>query len=55
MVDTLLVLKVNIVRPLVALAISVIADTPRVTGEAGAKVTVWAALMITLALAEALA
>ena len=52
---TLLVLKVKAVRPLVAVAVNVIADAPKVTGVAGAKVTVCAAaLMTTLALTEAL-
>ena len=52
----LLVLKVNTASPLDAVAVSVIGDTPNFTGVAGANVTVWlAALMTTLALAEALA
>ena len=55
MPDALPVLKVNVVNPLDAVAVSVIADTPKVTGVAGVKVTVClAALMTTLALADAL-
>ena len=50
------VLKVKVVRPLDAVAVSVITDAPKMTGEAGAKVTVWlAGLMTTLALAWAAA
>ena len=56
MVAALLVLKVKVVSPLVALAVSVIGETPNVTGVAGANVTVCAAaLMTTLAFADALA
>ncbi|MBL0124923.1 MAG: hypothetical protein IPP88_20125 [Betaproteobacteria bacterium] len=40
MLAALLVLKVNAVRPLEAVAVSVIGVTPKVTGEARAKVTV---------------
>ena len=55
MLAALLVVKVKVVRPLDAVAVRVMADAPKVTGVAGAKVTVWlAALMTTLALAEAL-
>ena len=51
----LLVEKVNTVRPLVAVAVSVFGEAPKDTADAGAKITVWeAALMTTLALAEAL-
>ena len=56
MVLALLVLKVNAVKPLLAVAVNVIADAPKVTGVAGANVTVCAAALITtLALADALA
>ena len=37
----LLVLKVKAVSPLEAAAVRVMGDAPKVTGEAGAKVTVW--------------
>ena len=54
--DALLVEKVKAVRPLVELAVSVIGADPKLTGEDGAKLTVWfAVLMTTLALADALA
>ena len=54
-VFALLVLKVKAVRPLVAVAVSVIGEAPKDTGDVGAKITVWeAALMTTLALADAL-
>ena len=43
MLAALLVVKVNVVRPLDAVAVSVTADEPKETGEAGAKVTVWVA------------
>ena len=43
MVLALLVLNVNAVRPLLAIAVRVIGVTPNVTGDAGAKVTVWLA------------
>ena len=55
MLEGLLVLKVKAVSPLDAVAVSVIGDTPKVTGETGVKVTVCGALMTTLAFAEALA
>ena len=56
MLAALVVLKVKIVNPLEAVAVSVIADAPRLTGDAGVNVTVWAPeLMMTLALADALA
>ena len=46
----------NVVSPLDAVALSVTGAVPRLTGEAGVKVTVWLApLMTTLAVAEALA
>ena len=52
----LLVLKVKALRALDAVAVKVIGATPSKTGEAGAKVTVWApGLMTTLAFADALA
>ena len=35
------VAKVNAVKPLLAVAVSVVGLTPNVTGVAGAKVTVW--------------
>ncbi len=55
MVLALLVENVNAVRPLLAVADSVMGDAPYVTGEDGANVTVWlAALITTLALADAL-
>ena len=38
MLDALPVLKVNVVNPLDAVAVSVIGDTPKITGETGAKV-----------------
>ena len=41
MLTALLVLKVNVVRLLEAVAVSVIALAPKVTGEAGANATVW--------------
>ena len=41
MLAALLVLKVKVVRPLEAVAASVIGDTPTVTGDAGVNVTVW--------------
>ena len=41
-VPALLVLKVKAARPLVAEAVSVIADTPKLTGVVGANVTVCA-------------
>ena len=54
MLDALLVLKVNAVKLLEAVAVSIIADTPNVIGEAGANVTVCVVgLMTTLALADA--
>ena len=40
MLEALLVLNVNAVRLLLAVAVRVIADAPKITGEAGAKVTV---------------
>ena len=43
MVPALLVEKVKAVRPLLAVAVKVIGATPKVTGEAGVKVTVWLA------------
>ena len=56
MLAALLVLKVNVVRPLDAVAVSVIGAAPSITGDAGAKVTVCVAGSMTrLALAEALA
>ena len=39
----LLVLNVNAVRPLLDVAVRVIDDAPKVTGEEGANVTVWPA------------
>ncbi len=46
---------VNAVKPLVAVAVSVLDATPKTTGVAAAKVTVWlAALTTTVALADAL-
>ena len=54
-VAALLVEKVKAVNPLVAVAVSVMAEAPTMTGDAGVNVTVWvAALMTTLALAAAL-
>ena len=41
MLAALLVLKVNAVNPLDAIAVSAIGDMPYTTGETGAKVTVW--------------
>ena len=56
MLAALLVLKVKVVKPLEAVAVRVIGETPNVTGVEGANVTVWlAGLMTTLALAEAAA
>ena len=55
MLDALPVEKVKVVRLLDAVAVSMIADEPKVTGEAGANVTVCVAgLMTTLTLANAL-
>ncbi len=55
MVLALLVENVNAVKPLLALAVSVMGDAPYVTGDDGAKVTVWlAASTTTLALFDAL-
>ena len=42
----LLVENVNVLRPLEAVAVSVIGDTPMATVETGAKVTVWIAVPI---------
>ena len=42
MLAALLVLNVNVVRPLDAVAVRVIGDAPKVTGDVGLKVTVWA-------------
>ena len=56
MLASLLVLKVNAVRPLDAVADNVIGDTLTPTGEIGVKVTIWLPwLMTTFALAEAMA
>ncbi len=55
MVLALLVENVNAVRPLLAVALKVMGDIPKFTGDEGANVTVWlAALITTLALADAL-
>ena len=40
--------KVNAVKPLLAVAVSVIGKTPNTTGVAGAKVTVWLAAFTTM-------
>ena len=42
----LLVENVNVLRPLEAVAVSVIGDTPMATVETGANVTVWIAVPI---------
>ena len=55
MLAALLVVKVKAVNPLDAVAVRVMADAPKLTGVAGAKVTVWLAVLITtFALADAL-
>ena len=46
MLAALLVEKVNVVSPLLAVAVSVIGEAPAVTGDAGAKVSVWVAVLI---------
>ena len=53
--DGVVLAKVNAVKPLLAEAVSVMGATPKITGVAGAKVTVWlAAFTTTVALADAL-
>ena len=56
MLAALLVVKVNDVSPLDAVAVRVTGATPSTTGVAGAKLMVWLAkLIVTMAFVDALA
>ena len=48
MLAALLVVKVKAVNPLDAVAVRVMADAPKVTGVAGAKLMVWLAVWVVM-------